>query len=281
LPVFPLPAFAKGRPQWDGSALGGRSILLHAEQGVGDTIQFVRYAPQVAERGGLITLLCPAGLKRMLSHLSDVVQVLSPQDPVVEFDFHCPLLSLPQIFHTDLHSIPPPADLKLDQSLAQLWRGKLEPQMGGLKVGLVWAGHPGHHNDRRRSLPLAILGELLGVENVHWFSLQKGAAAGQIQEIPQFHLIDHTQELHDFSDTAALISQLDLVITVDTAVAPLAGTMGKAVWVLLPFSPDWRWLLERDDSPWYPTMRLFRQPAPGDWAPVVQSVAEALRKMSR
>jgi tetratricopeptide (TPR) repeat protein len=260
-------------PQWTGGELHGQKILLYAEQGIGDTLQFMRYAPLVAARGGAVILECQPPLKRLLANLPGVETVIAASESSPNFEQHCPLLSLGFIFRTDLNSIPDLPILKVDSQLVETWRGKLRSD--GLKVGLAWAGNPKHIKDRQRSISLSQLSPLGRVKNVVFYSIQKGDAAKQI--VPRgMQLIDFAQDINDFADTAALIANLDLIITVDTAVAHLAGTMGKPVWLLLPFVPDWRWFLDRQDSPWYPTMRLFRQSKFGDWGKVIQSVASAL-----
>jgi Flp pilus assembly protein TadD len=266
------------QPRWNGQGLEGKTILLHAEQGFGDTIQFVRYAPLVAGRGGRVILLCPHDLVRLLDGFAGLQQVIAGGAALPRFDVHCPLLSLPQAMGTDcLAAIPadvpylrPPSD---DQAA---WKARFPADDAKLKIGLAWAGQPGHLNDRNRSLPLARFDGLSSVEGVQFYSLQKGDAARQTAS-SKLPLVDWTSELRDFADTAALIANLDLIISVDTAVAHLAGAMGKPTWVLLPLAPDWRWMMDRDDSPWYPTMRLFRQRRMGDWADVIASMAAQLR----
>ena len=191
------------------------------------------------------------------------------------------MLSLPRAFGTTLASIPRNVPyLQADAREVEKWRGRLAEDASSIKVGLSWAGRPEHKNDRNRSMPLARFAPLAQVPGVRFYSLQKGEAAAQAKAPPAgMELIDWTEELNDFADTAALIANLDLVISVDTAVVHLAGAMGKPVWTLLPFAPDWRWLLDRQDSPWYPTMRLFRQPSIGDWDSVMQRVAGALSEL--
>lgn len=280
------------QPRWDGSPLQGRTILLYAEQGLGDTLQFIRYAPLVAQAGGKVIVECPAPLKRLLqTSLESIVLTESGQAPP-PFDVHAPLLSLPLAFGTTLPTIPRQVPyLHADADLAARWRQQIDHEAEGLKVGLVWAGNKSHKNDRNRSLPLSTLAPLGKVPGIRFFSLQKrDSAASQTESGPiiaaspaqsrppaELQLVDWTEDLHDFADTAAVIANLDLVIAADTAVGHLAGAMAKPAWMLLPFIPDWRWLLDRDDSPWYPTMRLFRQPAEHDWPSVIARVADRLR----
>lgn len=261
------------QPLWDGAPLAGKTILLWAEQGLGDTIQFVRYAPLVKVRGGTVILECQPELVRLLENVPGVDRVIAAGDPLPDFDTHLPLLSLPRVFGTELESIPEPAPLRPRSATAP---SRSRP--GRLKVGLVWAGNRAHGNDANRSLSLAQLAPLAGVPGVEFLSLQKGPPAAEILAPPQgLEIADLSEQLNDFADTARAIEGLDLVISADTAVAHLAGAMGKPVWVLLPFAPDWRWLLGREDSPWYPTMRLFRHPRRGDWTSTVESAAAALK----
>lgn len=268
------------QPQWRGEPLDGATILLLAEQGLGDTLQFVRYVPLVAARGGRVVLEVPPELRALLDGTPGAAMVVTAGDPLPAFEWHCPLLSLPLAFGTDLATVL--ADipyLAADPARRAAWEARL-PQ-ASLKIGLVWAGRPEHKRDRWRSLTLEMLAPLGAVPGAAFVSLQKGPAAQQARTPPPgLALDDPTADLVDFADTAALVAALDLVIAVDTSVAHLAGALGKPVWVLLPEMPDWRWLLGRADSPWYPTARLFRQPSRGAWEPVVQAVADALRTLA-
>jgi hypothetical protein len=210
-----------------------------------------------------------------------VAQWIASGDPLPEFDFHCPLLSLPRAFATTLQTIPDSVPyLHADSHEIDRWRTRLAENRSGFNVGLAWAGSSVHAQDRNRSLALSFLSPLARIPNVNFYSLQKGDAATQARNPSDaMKLVDWTEELKDFADTAALIANLDLVITVDTAVAHLAGAMGKPVWVLLPFVPDWRWMMDREDSPWYPTMRLFRQKAAGQWDKVIERVVDCLARL--
>ena len=279
-----MPNWNFAQPQWQGTEdLSAKTILLHAEQGLGDTLQFVRYAPLVAARGGRVIVACQAPLKRLLTRLEGVAQVISVGEPWPDFDLHCPLSSLPFAFDTNLATIPAKIPyLHADPADMIRWQARMGDTTA-LKVGLVWAGASREHNarlnsvDRIRSMKLAGFSPLAKVGGVRYFSLQKGKPASQGRGPPHpMALLDYTDELHDFADTAALVAQLDLVITVDTAVAHLAGGMGKPVWILSRFHGCWRWLLDRDDSPWYPTARLFRQPELGDWDSVMERVRDEL-----
>jgi Tfp pilus assembly protein PilF len=275
---FPSAPRNFAQPQWDGRELEGRTLLLHTEQGLGDAIQFVRYVPLAAQRGGKIIIECQAELQRLFQTMDERCQIVPRGQPLPGFDLHCPLLSLPRVFRTTLANVPKEAPyLHADAEDAGRWENRLADDSLIVKVGLAWAGSPTHKNDRNRSIKLARLAPLGQVPGARFFSLQKGEAAAEAKTPPTgMELVDWTEELKDFADTAALIANLDLVIAVDTAVVHLAGAMGKPVWTLSPYVSDWRWLLDRDDSPWYPTMRLFRQPARGDWDSVITRVADAL-----
>jgi tetratricopeptide (TPR) repeat protein len=265
------------QPQWRGEPLEGRTILLHAEQGFGDAVQFVRYAPLVRRRGGRVVVLCQPALKRLFSRQPGIDQIVADSETLPPFDVHCPLLTLPLVFQTDLATIPAQVPyIEPDSALVLQWAEKLSATPNELKVGLAWAGNPRHVNDSRRSIPTSALEPLLQTPGVRFVSLQKPTPP----DAPAPHLLDFTTGLTDFADTAALIANLDLVIAVDTAVAHLAGAMAKSVWLLLPSTPDWRWLLARTDSPWYPTMRLFRQPSFGDWTSVLAEVATVLGQLA-
>ena len=269
------------QPLWLGvEDLTGKTILLHNEQGLGDALQFVRYAPQVRQRGARVVLRVQRPLLSLMAGLAGVDLVIAEGDALPEFDFHCPLLSLPLAFGTHLQNIPagipylhPAAD-----RLAK-WQSILGERTAP-RIGLAWSGNPAHKNDRNRSIALKQLLPLLSVPGVRFVSLQRDLReddAAVLGNLPA--LVSIGAQLDDFADTAAAISLLDLVITVDTAVAHLAGALGKPVWVLLPFAPDWRWLLKREDSPWYPTARLFRQQQINDWDEAVSAVAIAMQML--
>ena len=278
---IPMPARYAQLGMWDGGDLRGRRILLDCEQGFGDSIQFARYIPLIAERGGLPTLATQPELRRLLKTLPGLERVFCPPEELPMFDVQCPLLSLGHLFGTTLENIPAKAPyLVADEAAVVSW-GKRVPQDERMKIGLCWSGSPKHLQDRVRSLSPEDLVPLGQVADAWYCSLQKAPDARAASKMPEtLQISDWTAELGDFAETAALIANLDLVISCDTAVAHLAGALGKPVWVLLPCVPDWRWLLERDDSPWYPTMRLFRQSKPGDWqAPVVKAV-KALEKLA-
>ncbi len=265
------------QPAWDGSPLQGRTIMLFAEQGLGDVIQFLRFAKLVAERGGRVVLECPPSLVSVARQVSGIAEVIAQGEPWPEdIQAQLALMSLPMVLGTDLHSIPNQVPyISADPYLESVWKENLK-DCPGKRIGLVWEGSSTHPNDKNRSMPARRLAPLAEVNGVSFISLQKLA-----RTLPPDNLkmLDRTTELLDFSDTAALIANLDLVITVDTAVAHLAGAMGKPVWILIPSVPDWRWMLGREDSPWYPTARLFRQEVPGDWGGVVRRVCEELARL--
>ena len=270
-----VPPRAFSVPLWDGSALAGKTILLHAEQGLGDTLQFVRYVPLAAQSGGEIVLECQPRLEPLLRGMPEVREVVLAGSPLPAFDVQAPLLSLPRILGTTAATVPSKVPyLGVSPERVEAWRARIGP-VGGQKVGLVWAGSPTYKDDCNRSLDFRQVGPLLEVPGIRFFSLQKGPAAAELD--PRQPVTPLEEDSNDILDTAAAILNLDLVISVDSMVAHLAGALGAPVWTLLPFAPDWRWLLEREDSPWYPTMRLFRQPRAGDWQAVVARVAEALR----
>ena len=266
-------------PLWDGSPLDGRTILVHAEQGLGDTLQFIRYAPLVHQRGGRVILVCQPPLIRLLTRSPGIERLVAQGEALPEYDVHVPLMSLPGLLGTTLESVPADVPyLDAEPQLVEAWRHRLG-SYPGFKVGIVWQGNPKFRLDRLRSIPLAQFAPLARVPGVHLFSLQKGPGAEQLAAVTdRFPVTDLGRRLDDFMDTAAVLKNLDLVISVDTAIAHLAGALGIPVWVALPFVPDWRWLMDREDSPWYPTMRLFRQTRPGQWEDVFQRIAEALQR---
>nr|WP_245939706.1 tetratricopeptide repeat-containing glycosyltransferase family protein [Stenomitos frigidus] len=262
------------QPLWDGSPLIGRTILLHAEQGFGDTIQFIRYAALVRDRGGRVIVECQPSLLRLLETAAGIDQLIAQGAPLPDFDVHAPLLSLPHLCSTTLETIPAPVAY-LSPPVDHPLRLKVPPGTR-LKVGIAWTGNPDHKNNRYRSCAIEQFRALCQLPGIAFFSLQKGAPEADLQALAELPIQSLSASLDDFTATAAAIAQLDLVITIDTAVAHLAGALGKPVWLLLSVAPDWRWLLERDDSPWYPTMRLFRQRQRGSWQGVFERVAAEL-----
>jgi tetratricopeptide (TPR) repeat protein len=263
------------QPLWNGTDnIAGKTIFVHAEQGFGDTLQFCRYVPLLAERGAHAILEVLPELQRLLSGLEGA-HVIARGEPAPPFDVHCPLLSLPLAFGTTLATIPPPpAPPVVPHELLQKWRSRLRP-----RVGLAWSGRPTHPNDHNRSIPLNALAPLFALP-IELVSLQKEVRSADqaALHVHRAAIADFGSELTDFLETAALLSSIDLVISVDTAVVHLACTLGRPTWILLPFAPDWRWLLDRKDSLWYPSARLFRQSRIGDWDSVIQSVVSEVRR---
>jgi hypothetical protein len=262
-------------PQWTGrEPLAGKTILLHAEQGLGDSIQFARFVPQVAERGATVILEAHGGLGPLLQPLKGVTRVIVRGEALPPHDFHCPLMSLALAFGTTLDTIPDAVPyLDAPQEHLERWRSRLGERTRP-RVGLAWSGSTTLKNDRNRSIALGHLAPLRELP-FDFYSLQKEVRPGDMAALASGPPIaSFGDELADFRDTAALVQAMDLVISVDTAVAHLAGALAKPVWVLLPWSPDWRWLLGRSDSPWYPTARLWRQARAGDWPGVIQRVRE-------
>jgi tetratricopeptide (TPR) repeat protein len=263
------------QPSWSGEPLGGRSVLIHAEQGFGDTLQFVRYVPTVADRDGRVVLEVPEPLVRLARTVAGVSQVVARGDPVPAFDCHCPLLSLPLVFKTNLATIPAAVPyLRVPAEASAGWAERI-PTTPGPRVGVVWAG------TTVGAIDLRLLQPLWEVDGVSWFSLQAGDRSGDISSFGGANIADLSPWLVDFAETAAAICRLDLVISVDTSVAHLAGALGRPTWLLLRYPPEWRWLLKREDSPWYPTARLFRQRQEGDWPHVAREIAAALAQMAR
>jgi tetratricopeptide (TPR) repeat protein len=267
------------QPLWlGGDAIDGKAVLLHGEQGLGDAIQFCRYVPLVAGRGARVILQVEGPLQELMTSLAGATRVVARGDALPHFDLQCPLLSLPLAFGTRHESIPSTTPyLRAPAQRVKNWQARLGAETRP-RIGLVWSGRPEHQNDQNRSIGLRSLMPLLDVEAT-FVSLQKDVRAGDASVLKdQSGLLDFGDALKDFSDTAALVSNLDLVISVDTSVAHLAGALAKPVWVLLPFIPDWRWLLDRADSPWYPTARLFRQDQTRAWDGVIARVHAALHE---
>jgi len=267
------------QPRWQGEELRGRTLLLYSEQGLGDTLQFIRYVPLVAARGAKIILRVQPPLKNLLGSLPNVACVQTSQDDLPTFDLHCSLLSLPLVFGTELSTIPATVPyLQAPRDKVSLWREKLA-QGEKPKIGIVCSGNPKHRNDHNRSLPLSAFAPLAALVGSPLYVIQKELNPADTSTLARSsEFIDLSRELTQLDDTAAIVANLDLVISVDTSVVHLAGALGKPVWTLLPFAPDWRWMLGKEYSPWYPTMRLFRQPTPGDWVSVFLRVTAALQK---
>jgi tetratricopeptide (TPR) repeat protein len=278
------PRRAWNQPLWDGAAFVGRTLLVHAEQGLGDTLQFVRYLPAVRRLGGQVILEVQPPLVSLLTG-SDIPDVVARGSDLPPFDVQVPLLHLPGMLHTTLQTVPADVPyLAADPNRMARWRTHFAA-LDGLKIGIAWQGDRLHAADRRRSIPLAAFAPLATVAGVRLFSLQKGPGAEQLPALADRLPIDDLAPQLDndggaFVDTAAVMKCLDLVITSDTATAHLAGALGVDVWLALAAAPDWRWLQHRDDSPWYPTMRLFRQTRAGDWAEVFERIAGELKRLT-
>jgi tetratricopeptide (TPR) repeat protein len=263
------------QPQWRGEEIRGKRILIHAEQGLGDTIQFTRYLPLLASLQATVILEVQPAVQRLLANVEGASQVIAKGDPLPALDLHCPLMSLPAIFGTALTNIPAPHHLASTQASAAT------STHHGLRVGIVWSGNPAHVRDHQRSIQLAQLTPLFDLPGTTFYSLQKGPATQQLQALQcAASLIDLSAELQDFTDTALILAGLDVIVTVDTAVAHLAATLGKPTWILLPRTADWRWLKERTDSPWYSSARLFRQSKAGDWTGPVQQIRQSLENLA-
>jgi hypothetical protein len=268
-------------PRWDGADLAGRTILLYTEGGFGDALQFVRYARLVAQRGGIVFLECQPELRDLFGSVAGVTRLLSRGEPLPPFDVHSPLQSLPLALGTNLQSIPNSVPyLVADPDRIAVWRRQLLADGPGFRVGLVWSGSPKNLPAHNPNQTLANFSPWAGIKGVVFYSLQKGIPEAEARNPPRgLNLIDYSRRLVDFADTAALVTCLDLVISVDTSVAHLAGALGRPAWVMLTTLPDFRWLLNRDDSPWYPSVRLFRQTERDDWSSVVQRVAAELQRV--
>jgi tetratricopeptide (TPR) repeat protein len=273
-PEFVVPPQIVGRPRWTGQeSVAGKTVLLHPEQGLGDTIQFCRYAPMVADLGARVILGAPTALKDLLRSLDPRIEVAGRDSPDPVFDMHCPLMSLPLAFGTELATIPAPLPyLSAPDGHKQLWRARLGPKRGP-RVGIVWSG-----NDKPlgRSIPLDVFGPVVAMLPEAYCLQQdlRPSDAPALAMHPNIRVFG--RDLRDFSDTAALVEEMDLVISIDTSVLHLAGALGRPAWGMLSFAADWRWSRDRADSPWYPTMRLFRQARSGDWGAVIEQVSAAL-----
>ncbi|SDG17013.1 MULTISPECIES: tetratricopeptide repeat protein [unclassified Duganella] len=274
-PAYQAQARQSTQAPWQGEALQGKTLLVYAEQGLGDTVQMVRYVPLLVAQGAQVILQVQEALLPLLQG-TDGATVIGAQQAAPPHDLHIPLMSLPAALGTHLDNLPASAHyVQADATRGAQWQARLGPN-SARRIGLAWAGNPKHDNDSQRSIPLRQISQLLQ-PGLEFISLQRDLSAAdrlQLARLPALH--SHAAAQTDFAETAALLAQLDLVICVDTSVAHLAGAMGKQVWLLLPYAPDWRWMLECQDSPWYPTMRLFRQQRPGDWDEVLQRVQAAL-----
>jgi hypothetical protein len=279
--AVPIAARSFHQPLWLGDeSIAGKTLFIWWEQGLGDTIQFCRYARVAEARGATVIMSVQQSLAGLLKQISPTIRIAGQDEVPAEFDYHCPLLSLPLSFRTTLETIPAePRYLRADGALRLAWAARLSPKTKP-RIGVVWSGSTAHKNDHNRSMQLEQLVPILGPD-AHWICLQKeirGTDAAVLRQ--NGHVAYFGDDLGDFNDTAALLDLMDLVITIDTSVAHLAGAMGKPVWILLPHNPDWRWQLDREDSPWYPSARLFRQRRIGDWAEVIDRVKSELRTVT-
>ncbi len=265
------------RPWLGDASLANKTILLHAEQGLGDTIQFVRYAPILARAGAKVVLEVQPELKELLAELDGVASVIGRGESVPPFDLHCPLASLPLAMKTELSNVPAGIPyLRVSEPRIARWRERIEARPGP-RIAIVWSGRADHDNDRNRSIALAELEPLLATRGLSFISIQRELRPADAEQLAGHAGMLHVGgDLIDFSDTAAVLALCDLTISVDTSVAHLAGAMACPAYVLVPFQPDWRWTADRERSPWYPEIKLFRQPAPGDWNSVLKRVSEAL-----
>jgi tetratricopeptide (TPR) repeat protein len=276
-PVVPLPG-----PTWEGEPIAGKTVAIHFEGGLGDTLQFIRYAPLVTRRGATVVVTCQPELSRLLQTAAGIDRLVAVGQRRPDCDFHVRMVCLPRIFGTTLETIP--ADVPYvaaDPALIAAWHDKLDDYKY-FRIGIVWRGSPQHVRDHARSFPLDCFAPIAKIPGVRLFSLQKGNSNDSLPDrLEQFGVIDLAESFADFADSAAAMANLDLVITCDSSPAHLAGALGRPVWLALPKSAEWRWLRERDDSPWYPTMRLFRQTQAGNWESVFERIAAALQETLR
>jgi Flp pilus assembly protein TadD len=273
---------ALDRPRWDGSPLPGRKILIWAEHGLGDVIQFSRYLPLIQAAGGDVIFRVQGSLRGVLARALPGVRVIELAESPGDLDVHLPLMSLPHVMQTKFGTIPPTLRITADPNLADQWRRRIGRTVGKMNIGLAWAGNPANDHDHLRSVPLRLFAPLAQSVPAQVFSFQKGDAARQSRDPTcGIQAVDLGQDLHDFEDTAAALEAMDLVICVDTALAHLAGSMNKPVWMPVSFVPDWRWLMGREDSPWYPSLRLFRQAKPADWSRPFAQMAAGLEFLAK
>jgi tetratricopeptide (TPR) repeat protein len=264
-------------PEWNGHPLSGKTILIYQEQGVGDILQCLRFVPILAQQAHRVLVACQPALQLLAQRVDGIAGVLGPNDDAREVDFVCPVFSLPRVFNVSPEVIPGSVPyLNPDPGRVERWGGIIKREPGQLHVGVAWTGNPAHSNNRRRSLPAADIRVLLTTPGVTFHSLH----CGEVTPDPAARLHQYGDALNSFTEVAGLMKHLDLVLSIDTSFAHLAGGLGVPVWLMLNHGGDWRWMLHRTDSPWYPTMRIFRQSKPGDWLPVIADVRDALRGLS-
>ena len=268
-------------PAWEGEDLAGRKIMLWAEQGFGDTIAASRFVPLVKAQGATVVFESPKPLSRLFQKLPGVDRLIAAGERFPAADFHTPLMELPRLFASYPSTIPPAPDLHPEPRLGDKFDAFLPAPGTRINVGIAWAGNPSYSADAQRSVALEQFLPLIDIPDVQLISLQKEPHCEQLNALGDRRILDMAPMLEDFADTAALMDRLDLIITVDSAPAHLGGTLGRPTWVLLPYTPYWMWLLDREDSPWYPTLRLFRQAKRGDWDGVFARIAEELRRFER
>jgi tetratricopeptide (TPR) repeat protein len=281
-PLMPAPMLKRAdRPQWDGSPLAGKTLLLVADQGFGDVVMFARYIPWVLERCPNTVVACSSEMLPIIRRLFPEVTLFNRWDAAPDYAFYCPFSGLPRLAGTRLENIPAGAPyLRPEQGRLELWHQRLNGQVpaGLRRIAIAWAGRPTHNNDINRTIKLEQLAPLAALEGVALISVQKGPATAQIAGYQgRAPLIDLDKQIEDFDDTMAVLHEVDLLVCVDTAVGHFAAGMGRPVWTMIPYAPDWRWLLGRGDSPWYPSLRLFRPPAPRRWDLLVAQIADTLR----
>jgi len=265
------------KPCWQGESLAGKTLIIFAEQGFGDAIQFVRYIPLIDKQGGKIIFEVKAELIKLFQNVANIDEILLRDSVLPDYDYYFPLLSLPKIFETNANNIPCSIPyLKTNPAKRAYWHDYFESYANNLKVGIVWSGSAKHANDYYRSIAPSYFSQLNKIKNIKLFSLQKEATP---ETCAQYGFISLGQEFQDFSDTAACIAELDLVIAVDTAIIHLAGALNIPAWVLISFTHDWRWLEKRTDSPWYPSLKIYRQKKLGNWKPVFASIQKDLKKL--
>jgi len=276
----PVPRRHVDAPEWRGGPLAGRTLFVHAEQGFGDTIQFLRFVPLLAERGARVIVEVPPGLRRLAGTVAGVAEVRDQGEPSPACDLHVPLLSLPRLLGTTLETVPAAAYLRPEPARVAAWSKELSASLAAhrLRVGLAWSGSPGFARNAERAMAVEELAPLAAIEGIAWVSLQSNERWREFARFPAANAVELGSRLVDFADTAAVMAALDLVISTDTSIPHCAGALGRPVWVMLGRAPDWRWLVGRSDSPWYPTARLFRQSERGCWGPVVAAVEAALRQ---